>query len=136
MRDRVYLSCERPLKGENMFEKKHPSPTLSDLVRDSFWVLDVKDKAPDVKVDRDLMLTYEMAGTKKESISVKFRGENLILSYTRRDGVVRVVDLPVPDKYYLRENTHVTYQDGLLTIVVPFRQETHSPPVELNIEVK
>lgn len=87
----------------------------------------------------DFRYEIEMAGTKKESISVKQKGGNLNIAWDTRLGERRTQLLPIGDKYYDMEKLSVSYEDGLLKVYVPLKPEF--PPVppeepEIDIEIK
>lgn len=114
--------------------------------KDDFWTtFDSLNKnityPVDTYLDEDNIFFIEipLAGYKKDNINVEIDGDYLILnvkSHGRRDDVtyqhkgIRRKELSL--KWYLngtfeKDQVESTFQDGLLTISIPFKKETPKP---------
>lgn len=113
----------------------HPYSCTCFLCRSSSWNPLKEYQGP----QHDFWFVIEMAGTKKESISVKQKGGIINVVWTSRMGELKNQSLPIGDKYYDMEKLSVTYTDGLLKIHCPLKQERPPEPPqepEIDIEIK
>lgn len=89
--------------------------------------------------EHDFYFDIEMAGTKRDSLSVKSKGGMVIVKWTSRLGESKQQTLPLGDKYYDIEKLSVKYEDGLLKIFCPLKPEFPPEPPqepEIDIEIK
>ncbi len=88
----------------------------------------------------DFRHEIEMAGTKKSSISLKFKSGQFTVTWTTRLGQLRYFTYSLGEKYYETDKLSATYEDGLLTIHCPLKQvippPTPPPEPEIDIEIK
>lgn len=87
----------------------------------------------------DFFLELEMAGTKRENIKVKIRGQRLEVVWENRHGAKDSVGYPLSEKMYDHSTVECKYQDGLLTVKVKALQpknETPPPEKETSIDIK
>lgn len=97
------------------------------------------DLLKEVKPTADFRHELEMAGVKKEKISVKRQGGTVKVSWTTRLGESRHIPFPVGDKYYDMEKLSVKYEDGMLQFHCPLKPEVPQDPPqepEIDIEIK
>ena len=86
----------------------------------------------------DWRLELEMAGTKKSNISVKTKGDFVLVSWSNRYGQTQNQSLFIGNKFYDMEKLSVKYEDGLLSLVCPLKPKIIPalPPEDPEIEIE
>lgn len=86
----------------------------------------------------DFRYEIEMAGVKRENISVKLKSEIATVTWTDRWGSLKNQTCFIGGKYYDIDKLSIKYEDGLLTVTCPLKEQPPAPPEppEINIEIK
>lgn len=82
---------------------------------------------------KPFVVDIEMPGVSKENIAVKFFNEYLMINWKDRQGTSHTYKYRVPDTYYNRNKITCKYENGLLSITIPIREEPNNE-VEVKIE--
>lgn len=89
--------------------------------------------------EHDFFCDIEMPGVKRADISVKTRGDIIVVVWTTRMGERKTETYPIGRKYYDLDKLSVKYEDGLLRIRCPLKPEPPLEPPqepEIDIEIK
>jgi hypothetical protein len=100
---------------------------------------DMRSLLKDLRPDVDFSYELEIAGTKKTSISVKTKGDQVNITWTSRLGKAELKSFPLNRDFYDLEKLSVTYEDGLLSVFCPVKREIPPEPPqepEIDIEIK
>ena len=127
-----------------LFERSFREHTLGEDVGPDFWIppVDIYDNQEDVTIN------LEIPGVVQKDIDIEFSGGKLVVKgerlptygkgqadyhrIERQHGPFkRVVDLPRPVE---TQNVQASYDQGVLTIVLPIREESKVRKIPINIE--
>jgi HSP20 family protein len=127
-----------------LFERSFQKHGLGEEVGPDFWIppVDIYDSRDEVSIQ------MEIPGVRREEIDIEFSGGQLVIKgerlptygngqadyhrIERRHGPFkRIIDLPVPVE---TESIQASYEHGVLTIVLPIRQDAKAKKIPINVK--